>query len=66
MVEIIKKVEIPFSSIPAKEENEQYFLRYRVISEDQNITSAWTPLIYLDLNRGIDILDGGEETLEAT
>lgn len=61
MAELIKKVEIPFSSIPAKTDNEQYFLRYRIISEDQNITSAWTPLIQLDLQRGADILDGGEE-----
>ena len=61
MAEVIKKVEVPFSAIPAKSADERYFLRYRVISEDQNITSAWTPLIALDLDRGADILDGGEE-----
>ena len=66
MAELIRKAIIPFSSIPAKDPNEQYFIRYRVISEDQNLTSAWTPLIPLDLDRGADILDGGEETLETS
>lgn len=61
MSEIIKKAIIPFSEIPAKLENEEYFLRYRIISENQNLTSAWTPLIPLNLDRGADILDGGEE-----
>lgn len=66
MAEVIKKVSIPFSSIPAREPGEEYFLRYRIISEDQNITSAWTPLIPIDLDRGADILDGGEESLEVS
>ena len=63
MAEVIQKASIPFSSIPAKLDTEEYFLRYRIISEDQNLTSEWTPLIFLpDLNRGADILDGGEES----
>lgn len=66
MAEIIKKATIPFSQFPAKEPNEQYFLRYRIISEDQNLTSAWTPLVQIELDRGPDILDGGEEVLETS
>lgn len=66
MAEAIKRVEIPFSAIPAKTNAEEYFLRYRIISEDQNITSAWTPLIPVYLERGADVLDGGEEVLGAS
>jgi hypothetical protein len=66
VAEVIKKAEIPFSEIPAKTPDEEYFVRYRIISEDQNNTSAWTPLIALTLDRGADILDGGEEISEAT
>ena len=66
MAEVIKRAEIPFSAIPAKTPEERYFVRYRIISEDQNNASAWTPLIALQLDRGADILDGGEEVLEAS
>lgn len=45
--EIIKKFKTPFSDLPAiSSETQGYSLRYRVISDDRNRTSHWSP-IYL-------------------
>lgn len=40
----IKKVIIPKSKLPAYSgENQSYIIRYRVVSEDKNRTSHWSP-----------------------
>lgn len=60
MEEQIKKVIVPIEELPALADGEQYFVRYRIVSEDQNRTSSWSPTIPFSVIRGIDILDGGE------
>jgi hypothetical protein len=40
----IKKVVIENAELPPVDSNGEYFLRYRVISEDRNRTSHWSPV----------------------
>lgn len=45
----IKKLRIPKSSLPPVDhDTERYNLRYRVISEDRNRTSHWSPIFNSD------------------
>jgi len=45
----IKKLRIPKSSLPPVDhDTEKYNLRYRVISEDRNRTSHWSPIFNSD------------------
>lgn len=45
----IKKAKFPASSIPAiNKDTEGYLIRYRIVSEDKNRVSAWSPVIKLD------------------
>ena len=47
--EIIKKLQIPFSELPPiSSVTEGYSLRYRVVSEDKNRTSHWSPIYLID------------------
>lgn len=46
MDEVIKNVLIPISDLPLIPEGQtNYIIRYRIVSEDKNRASAWTPLI---------------------
>lgn len=44
----IKKVKIPISNLPVVDENNNYILRYRVVSDDKNRSSHWSPFIRVD------------------
>jgi hypothetical protein len=44
MAEVSQKVTIPLQSLPAADKNGNYLIRYRVISEDQNRISHWSPI----------------------
>lgn len=44
MTEVIQRVVIPISSLPPVNEDGAYSIRYRVISEDQNRISHWSPI----------------------
>lgn len=39
----IKKVIIPKSSLPSVSSNNEYIVRFRIISEDKNTYSEWSP-----------------------
>jgi len=46
--EIIKKVRVPKASLPnISVDNEGYVLRYRIISEDRNRFSHWSPISFI-------------------
>lgn len=40
----IKKIVIPRSSLPPAGKNREYLIRYRVVSEDKNRYSHWSPV----------------------
>ena len=44
----IKKVIIPKSSLPDVTKDNQFLLRYRIVSEDKNRVSSWSPVFKLD------------------
>ena len=44
MAESIQKATIPIQSLPAVVGSGEYLIRYRVISEDQNRISSWSPI----------------------
>jgi hypothetical protein len=47
--ETIKKFKTPFSSLPAiSSETEGYSLRYRVVSDDKNRVSHWSPIYLIE------------------
>jgi len=46
----IKKVVIENADLPPVDSNGEYFLRYRIISEDRNRTSHWSPVYNVDAN----------------
>ena len=49
--EIIKKISMPNSSLPAlNAESLSYDVRYRIISEDKKLFSHWSPIYSLDPN----------------
>jgi len=41
---VIKKVIIPRSSLSAVNDNNEYLVRFRVVSDDRNIFSQWSPI----------------------
>lgn len=57
MAEQIKKVRIPKSQLPAVAENNEYILRYRVVSEDKNRTSHWSP-IFIAAGQNLEEVSG--------
>ena len=47
--EVIKKVKISQDALPTTNSlTEKYDVRYRIVSEDKNRTSHWSPIINLD------------------
>ena len=48
MSEQIREVAIPEAELPELAPGEQYLVRYRIISEDRNRTSAWSPIARID------------------
>lgn len=55
----VKKVTITKKELPPLTPNGEYLLRYRIISEDKNRTSHWSPIYTLDLRR---VVKGPDET----
>jgi hypothetical protein len=55
----VKKVTITKKELPPLTPNGEYLLRYRIISEDKNRTSHWSPIYTLDLRR---VIKGPNET----
>lgn len=63
----IKKVVIGKANLPEiNADTEQYVVRYRIISEDRNRTSHWSPQYFIspeaitvDLDEGIDVVKTG-------
>jgi hypothetical protein len=47
----VKKVTIEKKDLPPLTPNGEYLIRYRIISEDKNRTSHWSPIYTLDLRR---------------
>lgn len=46
-----KKFLIPFSDLPyTKSDDPQYYVRYRIVSEDKNRVSAWTNIFTVNAN----------------
>jgi hypothetical protein len=56
----VKKATLPAASLPPVDGQNRYSYRYRIVSEDKNRTSAWSPIktidapavILLNLNQG--------------
>jgi hypothetical protein len=54
----IKKISIEKPNLPPLSPNGEYILRYRIISDDRNRTSAWSPIYVLDATPFISLVDG--------
>jgi hypothetical protein len=54
-----KKVTIEKKDLPPLSPNGEYLIRYRVISEDKNRTSPWSPIYTLDAKPFIEDVLGG-------
>jgi hypothetical protein len=51
MAEVIKKAKVSKNNLPAiNSSSETYGVRYRVISEDKNRSSSWSPIFDIDPN----------------
>jgi hypothetical protein len=61
----IKKTIIPKSGLPPLSPNGEYVLRYRIISEDKNRTSHWSPIYYIDAKSSIQDVDSNIEVTPA-
>jgi hypothetical protein len=65
MEELIKKIIVPVSEIQRLSQAEvsagiKQYVRYRIISEDRNRTSSWSPLVEFSLDEArASVLDGG-------
>lgn len=53
----IKKVVIPKSSLPAVTSDNKYLVRYRIVSEDRNRVSGWSPVFQLNA-KAVQPVDG--------
>lgn len=64
MTEITKQVRIPFNNLPEINSNTGgYYIRYRVISEDRNRSSHWSPIQIAD--PGLEVLPTGNLIAES-
>jgi hypothetical protein len=54
----VKKVTIEKKDFPPLSPNGEYLLRYRIISEDKNRTSHWSPIYKVDVSNFIDPVFG--------
>jgi hypothetical protein len=57
----VKKVTITKKELPPLTPNGEYLLRYRIISEDKNRTSHWSPIYTLDA-KAVPLRDGTTNT----
>lgn len=57
--ETIKKVVIARNSFPALPEGGEYIVRYRIISEDRNRTSHWSPQFFVEPDPIVVVDDEG-------
>lgn len=55
---IIKKTIISKENLPPLSPNGEYVVRYRIISEDKNRTSHWSPIYYIDVKPFIEQVTG--------
>jgi hypothetical protein len=62
--EKIKKVIIDNSDLPAIDATGKYLLRYRIVSEDRNRVSHWSPIYRIDPGYGIE--PSGDLVVEKT
>lgn len=53
----IRKVIIPKSSLPAVTNDNKHLVRYRIVSEDRNRVSGWSPIFQLDA-KPVETVDG--------
>lgn len=51
----IKKVIIPKASLPDTTAENKYLVRYRIVSEDRNRVSGWSPIFLLDASEPVDL-----------
>ena len=61
----VKKVTIEKKDFPPLSPNGEYLLRYRIISEDKNRTSHWSPVYKLDATPLIQDVDSNIEVAPA-
>jgi hypothetical protein len=54
----VKKVTLEKKDFPPLSPNGQYLLRYRIISEDKNRTSHWSPIYEIDVRAFIEQVSG--------
>jgi hypothetical protein len=57
----IKKVTIPKSSLPSVSDSNQHLVRFRIVSDDRNRYSQWSP-IYLVSGTSIEEIDADSFT----
>jgi hypothetical protein len=62
----VKKVTIEKKDFPPLSPNGEYLLRYRIISEDKNRTSHWSPIYKLDASTLIEEVSGGLQISESS
>jgi hypothetical protein len=55
----VKKVTIEKKDLPPLTPNGEYLIRYRIISEDRNRTSHWSPIYTVDALPFIEDVSGG-------
>jgi len=54
----VKKVTIEKKDLPPLSPNGEYLIRYRIISEDKNRRSHWSPIYKIDASSSIDQVSG--------
>jgi len=54
----VKKISIDKPNLPPLSPNGEYIVRYRIISDDRNRTSAWSPIYVLDAKPFISEVEG--------
>jgi hypothetical protein len=54
----LKKTIISKENLPPLSQNGEYILRYRIVSEDKNRTSHWSPIYYIDAKSTIKQVSG--------
>jgi hypothetical protein len=60
----VKKVTIEKKQLPALSSDGKYLLRYRIISEDKNRTSHWSPIYSLDATEFIESVSSSIEVTD--
>jgi hypothetical protein len=60
----VKKVTIEKKQLPPLSSDGKYLLRYRIISEDKNRTSHWSPIYSLDATESIESVSSSIEVTD--